>query len=266
MWMRATAAGRYLGAGALAAALFAAPPGWAQRAPDPGPRSEAAREYAACMRLARDDPKAAHEAALAWREKGGGNAAEHCIAVALLGLGQHVQAARLMEEIAARTDGARAALKAGLLAQAANAWAIAGRAPTAEKLLGDAIALRPEDVELRIDRSISRAAQGKYWEALDDLNAALERAPDRADALTFRASAWRHVGAAELARQDIDRALALRPNDPDALLERGLIRKATGDIAGARADWLQVLQIAVEGPLTEAARRNLESIDVRQKR
>lgn len=142
---------------------------------------------------------------------------------------------------------------------------MAGQSATAEKLLTDALALRPGDVELRIDRSIARAAQGRYWEALDDLNAALDRVPDRADALTFRASAWRHVGAPPLARQDIDRALALRPDDPDALLERGLIRKAAGDRAGARADWLRVLEVAVEGPLTDAARRHLEAIDVRKK-
>ena len=249
---------------AAAVAIFAAAPALGQRTPDPEPRSAAAREYAACMRLARDDPRAAHESALAWQQKGGGDAAIHCVAVALVGLGQHSQAARLLEEFAARTESTRASLKAGLLGQAAGAWTIAGRSPMAEKLLSEALSLQPADIDLRIDRSIARAAQGKYWEALDDLNAVLERAPDRRDALTFRASAWRHVGAPELARQDIDRALALRPNDPDALLERGLIRKEAGDIGGARADWLQVLQIAVEGPLTEAARRNLESIDVRK--
>jgi len=216
------------------------------------------------MRLARGDPAAAHESALAWRRKGGGDAALHCVAVALVGLGQHGQAARLLEELAGRTEGARVPLKAALLAQAANARTMAGQSAAAEKLLTDAIALRPGDAELRIDRSIARAAQGRYWEALDDLNAALDRAPERADALTLRASAWRHVGAPALARQDIDRALALRPDDPDALLERGLIRKAAGDIAGARADWLRVLEVAVEGPLTEAARRHLESIDVRK--
>lgn len=56
------------------------------------PKSTAAREYAACMAIARSNPRAAHESALAWRKKGGGNAAIHCIAVALLGMGQYSQA------------------------------------------------------------------------------------------------------------------------------------------------------------------------------
>lgn len=101
---------------ALAASVSAAFPAAGQGMPDLEPRSEQAREYDACMRLARGDPAAAHESALAWRRKGGGDAALHCVAVALVGLGQHGQAARLLEELAGRTDGARAALKAALLA------------------------------------------------------------------------------------------------------------------------------------------------------
>jgi tetratricopeptide (TPR) repeat protein len=237
----------------------------AQQAPDIEPRTAEAREYAACMQIARADPKAAHESALAWRAKGGGDAAIHCVAVALLGLGQYSQSARMLEELAAQTDAKRPTLKAQLYGQAANAWMIDGAPAMSEKLLTVALAIRPDDVELRIDRAIALGTQAKYWEALDDLNRALESSPDRADALTFRASAWRHVNSAELARQDIDRALVLRPDFPDALLERGLIRQAAGDAAGARADWLRIIGIAVDGPVTEAARGNLEKLDVKTK-
>ena len=73
------------------------------------------------------------------------------------------------------------------------------------------------------------------------------------------------VEALDLARQDIDAVLAARPDNPDALLERGLIRKALGDRDDARADWLTVLEIAVEGPLTDAARRNIEQMDVQKR-
>ena len=244
--------------------MVIAPGAPAQRALDLEPRAAGAREYAACMQLARADPRAAHEAAVAWRAKSGGNASLHCIAVALLGLGQFKQAARMLEELAQQTDGKRPTLKARLYGQAANAWMIADAPAMSEKLLSRALAIHPDDVDLRIDRAIARGTQGKYWDALDDLNHALEKSPNRADALTFRASAWRLVKSPELARQDIDQALKLRPDFPDALLERGLIRQALGDIAGARADWLLVLEITVEGAATEAARRNLEKIDVKK--
>jgi len=245
---------------ALAAAGTAAP---AQYAPDVTPQSRDAREYSACMTLARADPAAAHESALAWRAKGGGDAAIHCVAVALLGLGEYGQAARTMEELAGRTDPKRPDLGAGLLAQAANAWLIAGKAEAALTALDKALALRPDDAATLIDRSIARTSLGRDWDALDDLNRALELDPDRVEALVFRAAAWRRVAAWELAVQDIDRALELRPANPDALLERGLIRRGRGDKAGARADWLKLLEIAVDGPLTEAARRNLEALDLK---
>jgi len=171
----------------------------------------------------------------------------------------------MMEELAVRTESKRVALKAGLLGQAANAWLISGQPRRAERLLTDALALDPRDVEIMLDRSIARAALGNYWEALDDLNEALDQNPDRPDALTFRASAWRRVDALDLAEMDIAAALKHRPDNPDSLLERGLIRKARGNRAGARADWLRILEISIEGPLTEAARHNLETMDVKKR-
>ena len=252
----------------ISAILFAGaittPTSYAQRGHILTPKSTEAREYAACMAIARSNPKAAHESALAWRKKGGGDAAIHCVSIALLGLGQYSQAARMMEELADQPNSKRPNLRAGLYGQSANAWNIAGRPQTAARLLTKAIKLQPANLDLLIDRSIAHAGLGEYWKSLDDLNLVVEKAPDNVDALIFRASAWRKVGTPELAEQDITTALALKPDDPDGLLERGLIRKAQGKIAAARQDWLRVLEISVKGPLTEAAQRNLETIAVKK--
>lgn len=240
-------------------------PAAAQRPDNYTPQSLEAREYAACMKLARSNPRAAHESALAWRAKNGGNAAIHCIAVSLLGLGEASQAANMLTELAGQTAATRPGLKAGLLGQAASAWIVADRPQTAEKLLTRALSLAPGNAEFLIDRSIARVALKKTWEALDDLNGALDLEPDRKDALTLRASVWRRLKTLALAEKDVTRALTLDPDYPDALLERGLIRKAGGNVAGARTDWLKVLEIAATGPLTEAARRNLEIMDLKKK-
>jgi tetratricopeptide (TPR) repeat protein len=248
----------------LAIGLMAAGAAVAQDKGGATPQSAGAREYAACMRLARTDPKAARESALAWRKTGGGPAALHCIAVSLLGLGEYARSAKMLEELAEATDKARPDLRSGLLAQAANVRLIAGQAGAAEKLLGRALRFQPNNPDTLIDRSIAFAALGRYWEALDDLNQALDIVPDRTEALVFRASAWRKVGAIDLAAQDIDSALAIRPDNLDALLERGIIHKMKGDAARARADWLKVIERAVDGPLREAARHNLENMDVRK--
>lgn len=228
------------------------------------PRSQDEHEYTACLSLAGSRPKEAQSAALAWRDKGGGHAALHCLAIAVLNLGEYEEGARLIGRVAEEMPADRPALKGDLFAQAANGWMIAGKDARAEQMLSAAIKYNPASADHRIDRAIARASQGKDWEALDDLQEALTLAPNRADALTFRASAWRRVGSLDLAAQDVASALRLKPEFPDALIERGLIRKARGDITGARADWQRVLEIAVEGPLTEAARKNLEAMDIRR--
>ncbi len=78
----------------------------------------------------------------------------------------------------------------------------------------------------------------KFWDAIDDLDAR-RRDPKRADALSF-APPPIAMSEFELAIEDIERAIALVPNSPAALLERGNIRRLKGDLAGARADWLRV--------------------------
>lgn len=261
---------------AVAAVLIGlgAIPGAAAQAPAPAPTNSptkspagipgdaaGTREYAACMDLARDDPKQAHETALAWRQRGGGDAATHCAAVALIGRGEYSRAAETMETLARTMTGSTVALRARLLGQAGNAWTIAGEPGRAYAAQTAALGLNPRDPNVLIDRGITLTSTAKFWDALDDLNQALKIAPGRADALMFRAIAWRHLGSLELADDDIGRALRLQPDNLDALLERGAIRRRRGDSDGARADWLRVLELVPDGPPTDAARGYLEKVD-----
>jgi tetratricopeptide (TPR) repeat protein len=193
---------------------------------------------------------------------GGGDGALHCIAVALLGMGDYVQAAQNLEALARSTPGATPENRADLLGQAGSAWTIAGKPDLAFKAQSAALALKPDDIDLLIDRGITLAGTGNYWEALDDLNRVLSLDPERVDALVFRASAWRALKSLDLAEDDAARALALDPGRPDALLERGLIRHARGNVPGARTDWMQVLELSRDGPYREAARRELEKLDI----
>jgi tetratricopeptide (TPR) repeat protein len=230
----------------------------------------AALEYAACMDLARNNPKQAHETALAWRQRGGGNAAGHCAAVALIGLGEYARAAgkieALVRAMADGTNDGNAALRARLLGQAGNVWTIAGESGRAYAAQTEALGLNPDDPNVLIDRGITLTSTKKFWAALDDLNRALEIAPDRVDALVFRAIAWRHLDSLDLADDDIRRALALAPDNPDALLESGTIRRRKGDNDGARRAWLRVLKRAPDSSPADAARRSIEQMDRKKPR
>ena len=87
--------------------------------------------------------------------------------------------------------------------------------------------------------------------------------PHHIDALVFRASAYRYLDSLELAADDVNRALAMNPDHVAAYLERGNVRRLKGDLTGARQDWLAVLQRAPRSPAAEAARYNLERLDVK---
>ncbi len=224
---------------------------------------EAERQYAACMQLARKDAGQAQNAAADWHAKGGGVPAMHCLSMALLSLGYYQQAAENMEALAAGDHKLSAALRGDLYGQAGNAWTIAGKPGRALRAQSAALKLKPDDADLLIDRGITLAGTARYWDALDDLNRALEIAPGHVEALVFRAAAWRRLDSLELAGEDIDRALRRAPENRNALLERGLIFAARGDPAAARADWLRVLERNSAGPLADAARAGLERIDLK---
>jgi tetratricopeptide (TPR) repeat protein len=178
-------------------------------------------------------------------------------------MGLYSEAAQRLETMAERSVAQNGQLRAEMFAQAGQAWLIAGRSDKALTVQTRALELRPNDVEVLIDRSITLATAGQVWEALDDLNRALQVSPDRADALVFRASAYRSLNTLDLAETDIERANRLWPDSPEVLLERGSIRKHRGNVAGARADWLQVLALAPNSPAGEQARRDLQSLDVK---
>jgi tetratricopeptide (TPR) repeat protein len=215
------------------------------------------------MDLARVEPEEAFEKASAWAALDGGSAAKHCAAIALLGIGQYGESAHRLETLAGELQGPDSKLRAGVLAQAGQAWLLAGDATRAYATQSAALKLEPDNVELLIDRAVTLASADNYWEAIDDLNAAQELAPRRADVLIFRASAYRFVDANELALDDVTRGLKLDPDNPEGLLERGILRRLAGDAAGARADWLKVVTVAEGSPAAEAAQANLEALDVK---
>ena len=225
--------------------------------------AEAAR-YENCLRTTASDPLQAHEIARTWAEQGGGLAARHCAAVAMIRYGRPEYAAPDLESLAHEAAARRADLAPDLYAQAAQAWLLARDPNRALSLQTEALKRRPRDADFLIDRAMIRLDLKQSWEAVDDLNLALDVAPRRSEALIYRATAYRQIGTADLAEEDIARALKLRPDAPDALAERGAIKAMKGDKPGARADWLRVLALAPDTAAGDQARAGLEQIDVKK--
>lgn len=217
-----------------------------------------ASRYERCLALVHTQPEQAFAIAEDWRAAGGGFPAEHCAAVALVGLKRYQQAAERLEALAGAMMQAPPRLRADALEQAGQAWLLADRSGEAQSALDAALKLAPDDPDLLIDRAQAFAEAHNYWRAIDDLNQALEIEPNRADALIFRASAYRRVGdGLDLALADVERALTLAPDAVPGLLERGNIRELKGDLAGARADWLKVEALAPASSAAAAAKDNL---------
>jgi tetratricopeptide (TPR) repeat protein len=222
-----------------------------------------AHEYRACLVLTRMRPDEAFESALAWRDQGGGIAARHCAALALIELKQFAEAAQRLELVADDMRRAGHPLLPEMLGQAGNAWLLAGRNERAHGALSAALALMPEDADLLVDRARASAAADNWADAARDLDLALAVDPARDEAYAFRASARRNLGDLAGALEDAETALAVNAEAIEALLERGILRRLRGDLAGARADWLKIRLDAPGTPAAEAALVNIEKLELK---
>ncbi len=221
-------------------------------------------DYRACVALAQEDPEAGFEAAITWRDEGGGPPSLHCVALALYGLGQAEEAAQRLEDLALGMPDASATERAAILSQAGNAWLSRREFDRAQGAFSKALELDPSDPEYWIDSGVVRAETGNLWEAVDAFSEALERAPGHVDALLFRATAYRLLDAPELARDDVDKVLDVAPMQPSALLELGALHASAGNVDDARSVWLQVIENSPGSPAADLAREGIESIDVKK--
>ncbi len=221
-----------------------------------------AAAYEICMAETQTNPEAAYVRAVRWRDLGGGGAADHCAASAMMGMQQYRQAGERLEQLA-KTGKIEIAMKARILGQASQAWLLADEPERAEAVASAALSLEPENRELLIDRAQAMAARKDYRGAIHDLDKTLVLDDRQSDALVFRATAKRYLGDLPGAMADITRALALDGGHVDGLLERGILHRLAGRKDAARQDWLMVLNRAPDSMAAVAARKNLHHMDVK---
>src|SRR4051812_29083761 len=239
--------------------LLSAPPVAAMPGPPRSAEANAA-SYERCMKLARAEPEAGRRQAQEWQRKGGGHPADHCFAVALVGLRQYKEAAGRLEALGQAMVRAPESLRAEVFDQAGQAWMLAGDPAHAYAAASLALELRPDDPDLLLDRAEAAGAAGWYDKAVPDLDRVLKADPSRIDALIYRAAANRVLERLDPAFDDISQALKLAPDSVPALLERGNIRSLRGDAEGARLDWERIATASPGSPAAAAARKNLERL------
>jgi tetratricopeptide (TPR) repeat protein len=224
-------------------------PAWAAT-PDP-------QHYRLCLNTSASNPTAALIDAETWAKAGGGVPAQHCGAVALVGLKRYAEAGTRLDKLASAKDLPDMSFRTELFDQAGNAWLLAGDGARAVQSFSAALTLSAGDPDLFADMARAQAMRKNWQEVVLDMNAALQIMPHRPDLLVLRASARRALGKYGEARGDLDQALKLKPGDGVALLESGLLRRQMGDVGGARRDF----QAALKTSSAPEAKENLDALN-----
>ncbi len=203
-------------------AAFAAPalaPSWAQSG------SEAQR-LKACLDKIETDAEGAYEDGLAWVSAGNRPAAQHCTALALIALGQEEEGAYRLESLANAQNAGGLEERAIYLAQAGNAWLLAGAPEAAVVAFTNAMKLRPQDASLFKDRARAHLTMENWEAATRDLDSAVRLSPGDAEALHLRANALMKLERYKDAWADIVQAMKSAPQDVSILVTRGDLREA----------------------------------------
>lgn len=221
------------------------------------------KSYDACVASIAKKADDAFESALYWRDHGGGAAADHCAALALIALNEPGEAATRLEALAREADAGTLANRAEIMDQSGNAWLLAGENDNAEAAFSAGLKLNPRNATLWLDRGRAKTAKVQWAAAEDDYNHALAFDAARADVYVARAEARTAQGNKGGARSDIDKALTLDPHSADALVGRGRMRWDSGDKKGARADWRDaLLNAAPDSDAAQDARAEIEKAEI----
>lgn len=250
----------------LASPVWAAetlPPG-TELAPDPD-LARPNRTYQQCLSLARTQPDKSIELAGKWAGLGGGEPAKHCQALSLVGLGEYAEGATRLEEIA-KSSQQEATVRASMLAQAGQGWRLQSDLTRAYAAQTTALKIVPQGskqhMEILLDRAGTLADAAKYKDVIEDVDDALRIDPSNATGWAYRAAAHRYLGDEDEALKDAENAVKVGPNDQGALLERGNLYRMKRRLAEARRDWLKILEIDPDTAAADAARLNIEHMDV----
>lgn len=221
-----------------------------------------ADRFHACVAQIDKNPDAAIDIANRWRVASNSLMARQCLGMAYAARGNWAAAAATFEQAAQAAEAAKDVRAAGLWVQAGNAALAQGDAVAARSHFDAAIILGtltgPDAGEARLDRARALVTAGDLKAARNDLDAALALVPDDPLAWLLSAGLARRMGDLDRAQTDIDAATKKAPDDASVALEAGNIAALNGRDDAARAAWSAAVRLAPNSPIARAAQQALD--------
>lgn len=224
----------------------------------------AVQDYDACVGLIGTDAQRALREATDWAAFGGGAAARHCRALALIATGAESRAIDELLGMAAEEPDLTPQARAAVLAQAGEMLMDGGDMVTARAVSAQALTLAPAEPDAVALGAALRLAQGDAAGAKAMLDHALTGWAGGAPSprlLVLRAAADRTLGRMAAAREDAVRATELAPDMATAWLERGRVAARIGDRADARSALLRAIELDRDGEVGAAARLAIQRME-----
>jgi tetratricopeptide (TPR) repeat protein len=125
--------------------------------------------------------------------------------------------------------------------------------------------LSPEMLQGMLQAARASLFEGRYSEAIAAYQAVLKRDPKNVDAMTHLGLIVALGGHADQALETLDRALALDPNFPPALLYRGqILLESKGDPQAAVASWEKFVAVVPPGEDRDRVAKMIQEVKARR--
>ena len=222
-----------------------------------------AETYDHCLEETKQHPEAAYDEAAIWLDQNGGMPARHCLALALVAVGQFRFGAEKLKDLAEAKINMPKETRAELWIQAGEAELLDKSSADALKDFDEALKLLPDDPGLFVDRARAQAMKHDWNACVRALDRAISLDQKLAEAWSLRSTARRELGKLKDADDDIEHALALDDNRAESWLERGRLSVARGDKVTARRAFIRTVLIDDKAPVAEEARYALEAMDLK---
>jgi tetratricopeptide (TPR) repeat protein len=202
------------------------------------PLSDEAR-FRSCTALIKTAPEQAIETASQWRIGGGGFFARQCLGLAYSALQRWAPAATAFEQAARDAERAKDPSAGDFWVQSGNSWLAAGDGLKARQAFDAALVTTSLSAELRgeayLDRARAGVLLGDIAGARADIDRGLKLVP--ADPFGWYLSSALALREKDLARakEAVEKAISLAPDDADVLLQAGNVAGVSGDAEGAVA-------------------------------